>query len=112
MEQSVLLQFMHAQKWSVAAIVSGENAPQAAVIGVVIADRFEVVFDTVTDARKQSTLGPSTPQRAPLTPSAPIACDLRAPANPCPRAPLHQSPAKPAPRARSRRVYPPGRRRS
>jgi hypothetical protein len=40
----------------VQASVSERNAPQAAVIGIAITDEFEVVFDTLSDARKAINL--------------------------------------------------------
>lgn len=56
MNRGDLLTFMRAQKWAVQASVSDGNAPQAAVIGVAIADDLELVFDTLSDTRKASNL--------------------------------------------------------
>ena len=38
------------------ASVSGGGTPQAAVVGIVVSDRFELVFDTVAESRKWSNL--------------------------------------------------------
>jgi hypothetical protein len=51
-----LLSFMRAQRWAVEASVSGDGAPQAAVVGVAITDAFELVFDTLGDTRKAQNL--------------------------------------------------------
>ncbi len=56
MERAELLSFLRAQKWAVQASVSPLGAPQAAAIGVVVTDRFEIVFDTFGDSRKAHNL--------------------------------------------------------
>jgi len=53
---SQLLAFMRAQPWAVEASVSAQGAPQAAVIGVAVTDRWELLFDTVTQSRKHQNL--------------------------------------------------------
>ncbi len=53
---SQLLSFMRAQPWAIEASVSADGAPQAAVINVAITDRWELIFDTVTQSRKHQNL--------------------------------------------------------
>jgi pyridoxine/pyridoxamine 5'-phosphate oxidase len=56
MTKNELIAFMRAQRWAVEASVSSAGAPQAAVIGVVITDDLEIVFDTETVSRKAKNL--------------------------------------------------------
>jgi general stress protein 26 len=51
-----LLEFMRSEKYAVQASVSRGRAPQAAVVGIAVSDRFEIVFDTVASSRKASNL--------------------------------------------------------
>jgi hypothetical protein len=51
-----VLSFMRAQPWAVEASVTPQGAPQAAVIGVAITDRWELLFDTVSQSRKHQNL--------------------------------------------------------
>jgi hypothetical protein len=51
-----LLSFMRAQPWAVEASVTPDGAPQAAVIGVAVTDRWELLFDTQTGSRKHQNL--------------------------------------------------------
>lgn len=51
-----LLQFLRAQPWAVEATVTGQRAPQAAVIGVAVTDDLELVFDTLATSRKAANL--------------------------------------------------------
>jgi hypothetical protein len=51
-----LLSYMRAQPWAIEASVSSQGAPQAAVIGVAVTDRWELLFDTVTQSRKHQNL--------------------------------------------------------
>src|SRR5579863_3184728 len=51
-----LLSYMRAQPWAIEASVSPQGAPQAAVIRVAITDRWELLFDTVTQSRKHQNL--------------------------------------------------------
>jgi hypothetical protein len=51
-----LLSYMRAQPWAVEASVTLQGAPQAAVIGVAVTDRWELLFDTVTQSRKHQNL--------------------------------------------------------
>ena len=51
-----LLQFMRSEKYAVQTSVSTGGAPQAAVVGIAVSDRFEVVFDTLASSRKAPNL--------------------------------------------------------
>lgn len=51
-----LLAFMRTHRVAVQASVTGAAAPQAAVVGIAITDRFEVVFDTLGSSRKAENL--------------------------------------------------------
>lgn len=56
MNRDELFSFLRAQKWAVEASVTAAGAPQAAVIGVAVTDRLELVFDTVGTTRKAVNL--------------------------------------------------------
>ena len=51
-----LLAFLRQHRLAVEASVSAAQAPQAAVVGIAITDRFEIVFDTVDSTRKALNL--------------------------------------------------------
>ena len=51
-----LLTFMRSHTLAVQASVSPSGSPQAAVVGVVVTDAFEVFFDTLDQARKAHNL--------------------------------------------------------
>lgn len=51
-----LLAFMRQELYAVQASVSPAGLPQAAVVGVVVTDRFEVFFDTLASSRKVANL--------------------------------------------------------
>ncbi len=51
-----LLSYMRAQPWAIEASVTPQGAPQAAVVGVAITDRWGLLFDTVTQSRKHQNL--------------------------------------------------------
>ena len=51
-----LLTFMRAHRMVVQTSVSTTNAPQAAVVGAVVTDRFEIFFDTLDSTRKVRNL--------------------------------------------------------
>jgi Pyridoxamine 5'-phosphate oxidase len=51
-----LLSYIRAQPWAIEASVTPQGAPQAAVIGVAVTDRWELLFDTVTQSRKHQNL--------------------------------------------------------
>ena len=51
-----LLSYMRGQPWAIEASVTPDGAPQAAVIAIAITDRYELLFDTVTQSRKHQNL--------------------------------------------------------
>jgi general stress protein 26 len=51
-----ILAFMRCHSLAVQASVSAGDAPQAAVVGFIVTDDFEVVFDTVDTTRKVANL--------------------------------------------------------
>ncbi len=56
MTRSAILQFMRGHSLAVQASVSPAGAPQAAVVGFIVTDAFEVVFDAVDTSRKVANL--------------------------------------------------------
>ena len=56
MTREGLLEFMRSEKYAVQTSVSPEGRPQAAVVGIAVSDRFEIVFDTLDSSRKASNL--------------------------------------------------------
>ena len=56
MTRSELLQFMRGHSLAVQTSVSPSTAPQAAVVGIVVTDAFEVFFDTLDVTRKIQNL--------------------------------------------------------
>src|SRR5262249_22164987 len=56
MTRSELLQFMRGHSLAVQTSVSPPLAPQAAVVGIVVTDDFEVFFDTLDVTRKVANL--------------------------------------------------------
>ena len=52
MTRAAILEFMRCHSLAVQASVSPAGAPQAAVVGFIVTDDFEVVFDTVETTRK------------------------------------------------------------
>jgi len=52
MTRTEVLLFMRAHKYAVEASLGLSGTPQAAVVGIVVTDDFEVVFDTMADSRK------------------------------------------------------------
>jgi general stress protein 26 len=56
MTPAELLEFMRHHSLAVQASVTGAAAPQAAVVGIVVTDRFELFFDTVNTTRKMQNL--------------------------------------------------------
>ncbi|HET9193042.1 MAG TPA: pyridoxamine 5'-phosphate oxidase family protein [Vicinamibacterales bacterium] len=51
-----LLAFLRRHRLAVQASVSAVTAPQAAVVGYAVTDRFEIVFDTLASSRKATNL--------------------------------------------------------
>jgi general stress protein 26 len=56
MTRKDLLAFMRTEHYAVQASVSRHHAVQAAVVGIAVADDFEIVFDTISDSRKATNL--------------------------------------------------------
>lgn len=56
MERDEVLQFMRMHSLGIQASVSAKNSPQAAVVGFVVTDEFEIVFDTLATTRKAANL--------------------------------------------------------
>ncbi|HKV74211.1 MAG TPA: pyridoxamine 5'-phosphate oxidase family protein [Gemmatimonadales bacterium] len=56
MTRADLLAFMRRHHHAVEASVAPVGAPQAAVVGIVVSDRFELFFDTLGDTRKAQNL--------------------------------------------------------
>jgi pyridoxine/pyridoxamine 5'-phosphate oxidase len=56
MSRAELLAFLRRYRVAVQASVSNSVAPQAAIVGIAIADDFEVVFDTLQTSRKAQNL--------------------------------------------------------
>ncbi len=56
MEREALLEFMRQHRLAVEATVSIGGGPQAAVVGIAVSDRFELVFDTLESTRKAQNL--------------------------------------------------------
>jgi hypothetical protein len=56
MTRSELLQFMRGHSLAVQSSVSPSATPQAAVVGIVVTDDFEVFFDTLAVSRKMYNL--------------------------------------------------------
>jgi hypothetical protein len=51
-----LLLFLNSQRLAVEASVSAAQSPQAAVVAIVVSDRFELIFDTLSTTRKAINL--------------------------------------------------------
>jgi hypothetical protein len=51
-----ILNFVRRHSLAVQASVSSSHAPQAAVVGIVVSDRFEMFFDTLESSRKCQNL--------------------------------------------------------
>lgn len=54
--RDTLLAFMRQEPYAVEASVSLAGVPQAALVGVVVSDQFEVFFDTLATSRKTANL--------------------------------------------------------
>ena len=53
---ATVLEFMRSQSLGVETSVSSSGSPQAAVVGFVVTERFEIFFDTVNSTRKVGNL--------------------------------------------------------
>ncbi len=56
MTRTELLVFLRKHSLGVIATTSPEGDPQAAVVGIATSDRFELIFDTLSDTRKVRNL--------------------------------------------------------
>jgi general stress protein 26 len=56
MEHDKLLAFLRQERYAIQASVSADGAPQAAIVGIVVSERFEIFFDTLDDSRKTINL--------------------------------------------------------
>ncbi len=56
MDANELLQFLRQHRLAIQASVSVNGAPQAAVVGIAVTDRLELVFDTLGSTRKAQNL--------------------------------------------------------
>ena len=56
LDRNELLAFMRQEMYAVQASVSVAGAAQAALVGVVVSERFEVFFDTLNTSRKAANL--------------------------------------------------------
>jgi len=56
MTRAELLAFMRSHRYAVQASVSRDRTPQAAVVGIAVADDLSVFFDTLENTRKVSNL--------------------------------------------------------
>ena len=56
MTRAELIEFLQTQKWAVVSSVAESGAPQAAVVGVAVTEKMELVFDTLGSTRKAMNL--------------------------------------------------------
>ncbi len=56
MDAAALLEFLRRHRLAVQASVSCGSSPQAAVVGIGVSDRFEIIFDTLQTTRKAQNL--------------------------------------------------------
>jgi pyridoxine/pyridoxamine 5'-phosphate oxidase len=56
MTRDALITFMRTEKYAVQTSVSPSGVPQAAVVGIAVTDRLEIVFDTLASSRKAVNL--------------------------------------------------------
>lgn len=56
LDRAALLEFLRSQPYAVQASLSEAGGPQAAVVGIVVSDRFEIFFDTLETSRKAVNL--------------------------------------------------------
>jgi general stress protein 26 len=56
MRHEQILDFMRGYRYAVEASVSPSGGAQAAVVGIVVTDDFEIFFDTLTETRKAQNL--------------------------------------------------------
>jgi general stress protein 26 len=56
MNRTDLLAFLRGPRYAVEASVSSTGQPQAAIMGIVVTDAFEILFDTLGSTRKMTNL--------------------------------------------------------
>ncbi len=56
MSRDELLEFIRGERYAVQASVSALGSPQAAIVGIVVSDKFELFFDTLSTSRKAINL--------------------------------------------------------
>jgi general stress protein 26 len=56
MIEAELLNFLREHRWAIEATASASLTPQAAIIGIAVTDRLEVLFDTLNSSRKAANL--------------------------------------------------------
>lgn len=56
MTEPDLLAFIRSHRWAIEATTSATLAPQAAIIGIAVTDRLELVFDTLASSLKAANL--------------------------------------------------------
>jgi general stress protein 26 len=56
MDATTLLNFIRKHRLAVQVSVSGDDRPQAAVVGIAVTERFEIIFDTLASTRKATNL--------------------------------------------------------
>ena len=56
MNEADLLTFLRLHRWAIEATASPLLAPQAAIIGIAVTDKLELVFDTLASSRKAANL--------------------------------------------------------
>lgn len=54
--RTAMLDYLRAQRLAVISTVNRDGAPEGALIGVAVTDRFELIFDTTSDTRKHANL--------------------------------------------------------
>jgi hypothetical protein len=48
--------FLVRHRWAVVSSLAADGAPQSAVVGVIVSDRFEFLFDTLASSRKMANI--------------------------------------------------------
>jgi len=56
MDSTALLKFMCSHRWAIEATCSVASEPQAAIVGVAVTEKLELVFDTLVSSRKAANL--------------------------------------------------------
>lgn len=56
MKESELKAFVDGHRWAIEASSSNDGRPQAAIVGIAMTDRLEIIFDTLSTSRKAMNL--------------------------------------------------------